>query len=682
LIIHNSVLWLTGGGAIFQVTSSNVNIDGFTLQNADLGIFLDNVNNCMIDSNSILNCKNGIKSVDSGMNTISGNEIIGLGAQSTVGTIVINEICTNADWIELYNYGPAQDMSGWTLYADEFPIQGGISYTFPAGFVLPSLGFVHIDESAGIDDSDDLYINNNIWWNSPAESPSMVSITNNVGTVIDYVEWSADGTPYGGAYPTGPWTGTIIQAAGQDILYRHSDIDTNSALDWSIGTEAGVPATPHTLNPGQFGSPGEVGISVQGNGFYYDFLDDFSTNTGQWTYIGSASRTGGYMDVCPNGGGVGQGRFSQAINTMFICDFDWRIWDGNGADGLVMMFYKDMAYAPGAGGSLGFDGSNGYGIEFDQYVNAWDLPGEHIGLIQNNVGNHLVSVLDDRVRDSVWHHAQVVVDPTANSIKVYIDNNPVPLISWSGAISTAFSGFGFSAATGGLTDDHRVDNVRIRWLPTGNLITDNLVQDFDTGIGLYNAVSNQIYHNDIIGNTLQAFDNRADPINRWDNGAPGEGNFWSDYSGGGPYVIDANSQDNFPLTSRHTSLSEPEGPGSTPSEEPTPGPETTEESPELLTISVEPEPEELLLDIPISEDKETTTETAEEQSIQDQPGETSEVSTEQPAAQELSSTDIITAPQKPKARSSALLPSSLGLIAILSIASAVIIFRRKHKISK
>jgi parallel beta-helix repeat protein len=97
----------------------------------------------------------------------------------------------------------------------------------------------------------------------------------------------------------------------------------------------------------------------------------------------------------------------------------------------------------------------------------------------------------------------------------------------------------------------------------GNTISDN-----DYGIYLQNSPKNRIYHNRIINNTNQAYDDREN--NFWNDtypSEPGEGAY-DDYkgpdqdmvgsegivdngsvAGGGknPYIIDADSQDNYPL---------------------------------------------------------------------------------------------------------------------------------------
>ncbi|UCF08681.1 MAG: right-handed parallel beta-helix repeat-containing protein, partial [Thermoplasmata archaeon] len=91
----------------------------------------------------------------------------------------------------------------------------------------------------------------------------------------------------------------------------------------------------------------------------------------------------------------------------------------------------------------------------------------------------------------------------------------------------------------------------------GNTISRNSVS-FNGGLGISIDIigkNNLIYHNDFIGNADQASDVSSQG-NQWDNGYPSGGNYWSDYSGADgdgdgigdtPYVIDSNSQDNYPL---------------------------------------------------------------------------------------------------------------------------------------
>jgi parallel beta-helix repeat protein len=112
---------------------------------------------------------------------------------------------------------------------------------------------------------------------------------------------------------------------------------------------------------------------------------------------------------------------------------------------------------------------------------------------------------------------------------------------------------------------------------SGNRIIGNNVTGNEWGINVISSSNNFIYHNYFVNNTHQV-DTSFSGVNYWDNGYPlpdGGGNYWSDfktrypsvndnYNGpyqnitgsdtiwDGPYVIDANNKDNYPLMGQPT----------------------------------------------------------------------------------------------------------------------------------
>ena len=83
-------------------------------------------------------------------------------------------------------------------------------------------------------------------------------------------------------------------------------------------------------------------------------------------------------------------------------------------------------------------------------------------------------------------------------------------------------------------------------------INNNILIDNKIGIDINQSDGNTLYYNNFISNSEQAYD---DSNNQWDNGVS-SGNYWSDYNGTDangdgigdtPYIIDENSQDNYPL---------------------------------------------------------------------------------------------------------------------------------------
>lgn len=100
------------------------------------------------------------------------------------------------------------------------------------------------------------------------------------------------------------------------------------------------------------------------------------------------------------------------------------------------------------------------------------------------------------------------------------------------------------------------------------VITNNTIEDNAWGLILNESTSVTVYHNDFINNSWQTFDNRI-ASNRWDDGYPSGGNFWSDYTGPdqftGPaqdqpgrdgvgdwgYFVSQGASDAYPIVSRH-----------------------------------------------------------------------------------------------------------------------------------
>jgi parallel beta-helix repeat protein len=107
-----------------------------------------------------------------------------------------------------------------------------------------------------------------------------------------------------------------------------------------------------------------------------------------------------------------------------------------------------------------------------------------------------------------------------------------------------------------------------------NNFTRNLISSNRKGIVLRSSTGNRVYHNSIFNNSeQQGFDDTGE--NLWDDGYPCGGNYWSDYNGRDslfgayqsltgsdgigdtPYVVEGNNNDNYPLTSPYEYWSNP-----------------------------------------------------------------------------------------------------------------------------
>ena len=160
------------------------------------------------------------------------------------------------------------------------------------------------------------------------------------------------------------------------------------------------------------------------------YSDDFSVDSGLWTYSGDAYREEIDQTLVLNKGEWFQRGivfFKHPISSSFTVSFSYLIgegYSGLSGDALILFFYTpNNSTLLGSGPAS--QSNSGYGIEFDGWSN-WDsdfvgLNGglinpptgdpydNHIALIEGSVGNHLVySASDPRVSDYVWHHADVM----------------------------------------------------------------------------------------------------------------------------------------------------------------------------------------------------------------------------------------------------------------------------------
>lgn len=517
---------ISSGGAVFNILSDYVTIDGFTIQDGSTGILLSDAYYSTITSNRIL-CENGIAAIDSGYSMIAGNEILGDGIPSSM--VIIDEDFEDTfpptDWT-VVNYGGTDVWQrndvwsrpnyaggmGYCADADSDAIGSGT--TMDTGLRTPEF-----DLTEGLSaqlEFDHSY--NDIGGADYAQ----VRVSTDGGTSWTQIAfYNEDHSALGPGEHITLSLNAFLGEASVIIEFRYG------AATWDWWWEVDNVNVHANFAP-------DIGIEINGWQYSNDFSDDFSEDSGFWNYRGYAYRdTAGGGRVLLTGdvtGQYGQANFDDYISTDFQADFRYWAGSGSGADGMCFMFYKDLAYLPGAGGSLGFDGSNGYAIEFDNYFNGGVDPNErHIGIIQNSYTNHLaVTGWDNRVEDSTWHNVRVTV--IGNTITVYVDDMITPLLQWTGAIDRSYGGMGFSAGTGGLTNYHYVDDVRIQWGGAAiNLIALNSISYFDIGADLVNTGGETLlFWNDFLGNAVQAQDDSA---NYWDWGYPVGGNYWSDYSG-------------------------------------------------------------------------------------------------------------------------------------------------------
>ncbi|MHA1791896.1 MAG: PKD domain-containing protein [Promethearchaeota archaeon] len=210
----------------------------------------------------------------------------------TKGNIMINELSNTADdYIEIYNDGPAIDMTNWYL---EIYYDNSYSYTywFPENWIFEAYSFVVINENGdkSWDTNTELFTEFDIPWEGNVSLAC--SLFSSRGENIDWVE--ANG--FNGSRPPGAaWVNdTTLNFTGQYI--QRIDInDTDHASDWGVyssGTSGDynfgqdvdpivlIEAKPMTVKlgePVQFHFIGRAGNKPAS--FYWDFGDGYISNS-------------------------------------------------------------------------------------------------------------------------------------------------------------------------------------------------------------------------------------------------------------------------------------------------------------------------------------------------------------------------------------------------------------------
>lgn len=196
-----------------------------------------------------INCSDGLFS--NGTNWIIGPEVNPFYGLPSLDCIIINEICSNPDFIEMYNFGPDKDMTGW--YINVYDDNGiDIVYNFPNGWIFYHNYIVVLHENSGSDTDTDLYTGINIMW---ANRPIAAGLFDDTGKNIDWVQTSTHTLPLP---PDAEWVQDTSWTMNNNYAYRTSDIDGNLASDWTVASSG----SQGSLNPGQTGDGGVCFITL------------------------------------------------------------------------------------------------------------------------------------------------------------------------------------------------------------------------------------------------------------------------------------------------------------------------------------------------------------------------------------------------------------------------------------
>ena len=220
---------------------------------------------------------------------------------------------------------------------------------------------------------------------------------------------------------------------------------------------------------------------VRAQNFVFAQLTGSPVNTAGWNMQGSAriaNVTGtdnSEILVCPAINGTSGAIFyNQPIN-LSLCskwkaEFDFRLYDGNAADGLAFCFLDVPPSGFVVGGGLGIPaGARGLKVCFDTWNNCLPWPQYNVDVpkieLRWGAGYDECGSLPTRnnadgqlsfMRSPNYSHAKIEYDN--GNINVYVND----VLYLSGFQQFNFAGYlGFTASTGGFTDNHSIKNVVI-----------------------------------------------------------------------------------------------------------------------------------------------------------------------------------------------------------------------------
>ncbi len=189
---------------------------------------------------------------------------------------------------------------------------------------------------------------------------------------------------------------------------------------------------------------------------------------------GDALQAGSVLRLAPEAGSqVGSAFYSTPVaidgDTSFSTSFSFRIHGSNaGADGLVFLLQDEGLFALGtAGTGMGYGGvTPSVGVQIDTYANPGEPNDNHVAVMTSGSTTHvdIFSPAFD-LNDGATHYMWIDYDAATDTLRVYVSQSslvkpasPVMTTHDLASLLGSQAYLGFSAATGGLDDNHDVES--------------------------------------------------------------------------------------------------------------------------------------------------------------------------------------------------------------------------------
>jgi len=198
------------------------------------------------------------------------------------------------------------------------------------------------------------------------------------------------------------------------------------------------------------------------------------SNAAGWQINGNATIISSYLRLTPNAGNqAGSAFWKQKISLpddmSFSTYFTSKMTPGSRADGMTFCIQQASNNAGSSGGGLGYQGMPGksIAIEYDTYDNGEVGGNNHIALDINGALHGTTNVVSSPVNlaDGTMKYNWIEYNGATNVLQVRISNTNVrptaATLSVTINLATNFAGisdfyFGYTAATGGATEEHAI----------------------------------------------------------------------------------------------------------------------------------------------------------------------------------------------------------------------------------
>jgi hypothetical protein len=269
-------------------------------------------------------------------------------------------------------------------------------------------------------------------------------------------------------------SGAVKQTVGNSASYSISAVSAADSYTWSVPTgwviQSGQGTNSIQVTVGS--TSGSVSVTASNSCGISPAASlsvavcpvwsfDFSTLPVQAILVGNSFLSNGECVLTnTNGGQNGSVIFQSLCNadvSSFKVEYDQRIWDGSGADGMAFS-YGDFSNVSGS--EEGLAGNNQLAVSWRTYPS----PTLKILYTQGGVVSQVGPTSSFNIRSGNYRRVIIQVN-ASNQISVTVDGTPIwTNVQLPAAYATANKStwrMGFSARTGGVSDKHSIDNLSV-----------------------------------------------------------------------------------------------------------------------------------------------------------------------------------------------------------------------------